>query len=114
MKSPDDFNIIPTPVRLDVNPKYTGKGITICFIDSGFYPHPDLTAVNNRILKMVDITDAKNKTNYFSKPNNNSWHGTMTTVACAGDGYLSNGLYKGIASDANLVLLNIHLLHMQQ
>jgi serine protease AprX len=35
------------------------------------------------------------------------WHGTMTTVACAGDGYLSNGLYKGIASDAELVLLKV-------
>jgi serine protease AprX len=34
-----------------------------------------------------------------------AWHGTMTSVVCAGDGYLSNGLYKGIASDAELVLI---------
>jgi serine protease AprX len=31
----------------------------------------------------------------------------MTSVVCAGDGYLSNGLYKGIASDAELVLLKV-------
>ena len=31
----------------------------------------------------------------------------MTSVVCAGDGYLSNGLYKGIASEAELVLLKV-------
>ena len=31
----------------------------------------------------------------------------MTSVVCAGDGYLSKGLYKGIASDAELVLLKV-------
>ena len=31
----------------------------------------------------------------------------MTSVVCAGDGSLSNGLYKGIASDASLVLLKV-------
>src|SRR5207249_2697262 len=36
-----------------------------------------------------------------------SWHGTMTSVVCAGDGYLSKGLYKGIASDAELILLKV-------
>ena len=40
VKSADDFVILPTALRVDANPKYTGKGITICFIDSGFYLHP--------------------------------------------------------------------------
>jgi len=31
----------------------------------------------------------------------------MTSVVCAGDGYRSNGLYKGIACDAELVLLKV-------
>jgi len=31
----------------------------------------------------------------------------MTTVACAGNGYLSNGLYRGIAREAELVLLAV-------
>jgi serine protease AprX len=31
----------------------------------------------------------------------------MTTVVCAGDGYLSKGLYKGVASDAELVLIKV-------
>ena len=45
----DDFVILPTGLRLDADQRFTGKGVTICFIDSGFYPHPDLTAHKNRI-----------------------------------------------------------------
>ena len=107
VKSADDFVILPTALRVDANPKYTGKGITICFIDSGFYLHPDLVKNTNRIKKIVDITKPRTAAKYFSQPHNESWHGTMTSVVCAGDGSLSNGLYKGIASDASLVLLKV-------
>src|SRR5258706_13240477 len=57
VKSADDFIILPTGLRLDADPRFTGKGITICFIDSGFYLHPDLVAHRNRIKTIVDITD---------------------------------------------------------
>ncbi len=107
VKSADDFIILPTPIRVNTNPKYSGKGVTICFIDSGFYFHPDLVKNKNRIKKVVDITTPKTAVKYFSQPHNESWHGTMTSVVCAGDGYLSNGLYKGIASEASLVLLKV-------
>ncbi|MEO8772573.1 MAG: S8 family serine peptidase [Ferruginibacter sp.] len=105
IKAMDDFIVIPTGLRLNADPRYTGKGITVCFIDSGFYPHPDLVVSKNRIKKILDITEPS------KGPGGNlgeaSWHGTMTSVVCAGDGYLSNGLYKGIASDAELVLLKV-------
>lgn len=107
VKSVDDFIILPTPLRVNAHPKYSGKGITICFIDSGFYLHPDLVKNKNRIKKVVDITAEKTTEKYFTTPHPESWHGTMTSVVCAGDGYLSNGLYKGIASDAELVLLKV-------
>ena len=55
VKSGDDFIILPTPLRVDAHPRFTGKGVTICFIDSGFYPHPDLVAHKNRIKKIIDI-----------------------------------------------------------
>lgn len=103
----DDFVIIPTPLRLDANATFTGKGVTICFIDSGFTLHPDLVKNKNRIKKIVDITHPKRPLSYFKNAHNNSWHGTMTSVVCAGDGFLSKGLYKGIASDAELVLLKV-------
>jgi serine protease AprX len=107
VKSGDDFIILPTPLRLDADARFTGKGVTICFIDSGFYMHPDLTEHSIRIKKVIDITKEKQSKKYFTQPHNESWHGTMTSVVCAGDGYLSNGLYKGIASDAELVLLKV-------
>jgi serine protease AprX len=107
IRSADDFMILPVGLRLDADTRYTGKGVTICFIDSGFYLHPDLIAYKNRIKKIVDITDPKRKTSWFTQPHPESWHGTMTSVVCAGDGFLSNGLYKGVAGDASLVLLKV-------
>lgn len=104
VKSADDFVILPTALRIDAPPRYTGNGITICFIDSGFYPHPDVVATKNRIKLMLDIT---NDTTPEHTKDSSAWHGTMTTVVCAGDGYLSKGLYKGIAHDAELVLLKV-------
>lgn len=107
VKSHDDFIILPTGLRLDADARYTGKGVTICFIDSGFYLHPDLIIYQNRVKKVVDITAPERTESYFTESHMEAWHGTMTSVVCAGDGYLSNGLYKGIASDAELVLLKV-------
>ncbi len=107
VKSVDDFIILPTALRVNAVPKYSGKGVTICFIDSGFYLHPDLVKNTNRIKKVLDITKTRTTPKYFTQPHKESWHGTMTSVVCAGDGYLSNGLYKGIASEASLVLLKV-------
>jgi serine protease AprX len=106
VKTPDDFLVLPTSLRLNAHPKYTGKGVTICFIDSGFYLHPDLIAFKNRIKAVVDVTQKRAKS-YFQKPHKESWHGTMTSVVCAGDGFISKGLYKGIAYEADLVLLKV-------
>ena len=107
VKSADDFIILPSGLRLDTDPRYTGKGITICFIDSGFYLHPDIVSFRNRVKKVMDITKPDREPEFFRLPHNESWHGTMTSVVCAGDGYLSKGLYKGIACDAELVLLKV-------
>jgi serine protease AprX len=107
VKSVDDFIILPTPLRLDADARFTGKGVTICFIDSGFYLHYDLIKHSNRIKTCIDITNIRQSKNYFSTPHDNAWHGMMTSVVCAGDGFMSNGLYKGIACNAELVLLKV-------
>ncbi|MCW5849503.1 MAG: S8 family serine peptidase [Anaerolineae bacterium] len=101
-------HIIPTPTRVHANPNYTGRGVTIAFIDSGFFPHPDLTQPQDRILRYVDVTDAASigETD-FSRPDVTSWHGMMTSVSATGNGHLSGGLYRGIASDANVVLVRV-------
>lgn len=103
----ENFIIPPTPWRLNAEQNLTGKGVTICFIDSGFYLHPDLTKPNNRILKIVDVTSEQRSEKYFEEPHPESWHGTMTSNVCAGSGFLSNNFYRGVASEANVVLIKV-------
>ena len=108
IKTADDFIVIPMGLRINADPRFTGKGVTICFIDSGFYPHADLIATKNRIKKTVDIPSVSSQVSLIGGDlEGAAWHGTMTSVVCAGDGYLGRGLYKGIASDAELVLLKV-------
>jgi len=38
----NDF-VLPTPLRMDADERFTGRGVTIAFLDSGFHAHPDLT-----------------------------------------------------------------------
>lgn len=103
-----DLFVLPTPVRLRANPHYTGRGITIAFLDSGFYPHPDLTQPVNRIAATVDATTtAIVEGADFREPQPVSWHGLMTSAVAAGNGTLSQGRYAGIASEAQVVLVKI-------
>ena len=51
--------ILPTPVRLGAPDRFRGRGVTIAFLDSGFYAHPDLVQPRDRILKYVDITNPR-------------------------------------------------------
>lgn len=102
--APNRFAVIPTPLRLEANSDYTGKGVTVAFLDSGFYPHPDLVAPVNRIVAYHDV--AGERLSLSSSPVESSqWHGTQTTVAAAGNGYLSDGLYRGLAHECELVLV---------
>src|SRR5215210_6674053 len=43
-------HVLPTWLRLGAHEHFTGRGVTIAFLDSGFYPHPDLTTPESRIL----------------------------------------------------------------
>ena len=101
-----ELKIIPTPVRLDASDERRGRGITIAFLDSGFYAHPDLTWPNNRILKYVNLVGRSLRTD-LKAPQVSSWHGMMTSVVAAGNGFLSGGLYRGIASEADVVLVKV-------
>ena len=104
--SREEKKLLTTPVRVHANPNFTGRGVTVAFLDSGFYPHPDLLRPKNRILCYVDAAGRVpvEKRN-FKKPIVTSWHGLMTSAICAGNGFLSNGLYRGIAEKAKLVLV---------
>lgn len=101
------YAVIPTSERLEAEEGLTGRGVTIAFLDSGFYPHPDLTQPENRIVAYADITKPGSTLDLALPPENWAWHGTMTSVAAAGNGWLSDGLYKGLASKARVVLVKV-------
>lgn len=97
--------VLPTPLRMNADERFTGRDVTIAFLDSGFYAHPDLTTPTNRILAYHSII--KNDAARLDTPSPASWHGMMTSVVAAGNGTLSDGFYRGIAPDANVVLVKL-------
>ena len=98
---------LPVPVRMDADERYTGRGVTIAFLDSGFYAHKDLTEPTNRIVAYHNIFETKDGISALETADVASWHGMMTSVVAAGNGHLSDGFYRSIASDAKVVLVKI-------
>jgi serine protease AprX len=112
------FGVLPTRLRLHADPRFSGKGITIALVDAGFYPHPDLVRPRNRICVWADATHDPVSVFHFDpeeSPNwpdwdgarDWQWHGTMTSTVAAGNGFLSHGLYSGLAHAAELVLIQV-------
>src|SRR6266404_1959098 len=99
--------VLPTPVRMEADERFTGLGVTIAFLDSGFYAHDDLTKPRNRIIGYHSIFDGVDDRTSLERPDVASWHGMMTSVVAAGNGHLSEGFYRGIAPNANVVLVKI-------
>ncbi|MEO5886757.1 MAG: S8 family serine peptidase, partial [Anaerolineales bacterium] len=104
--SRNEKQLLTTPVRVHANLNFAGRGVTVAFIDSGFYPHPDLIRPKNRILCYVDATGrVPVEKQSFKQPIVTSWHGLMTSAICAGNGFMSGHLYRGLAEKAKLVLV---------
>lgn len=110
------FGALPTPIRLHSHSRFRGRGVTIALIDSGFAPHPDLIRPYNRIRAWVDAAEEPVNARMFAPDEtpgwpasdqayDSMWHGTMTSVVAAGNGFLSHGLYRGLASEAEVVLI---------
>jgi serine protease AprX len=97
--------ILPTPLRLGALDRFRGRGVTIAFLDSGFSAHPDLVEPEDRIVAYADVTDGRRRRADLDHPDASSWHGTMTSVVACGNGRLSDGLYRGVASEARVALV---------
>lgn len=132
---PLEYGLLGLTQRLPYHPGYTGKGVTIAFLDSGYYPHPDLgeavdpsldvAAIDtdvarvrlalekrpNRIRQYVNLTEGHQGMGVDApslwSDAGNSWHGQMTTVIAAGNGQLSGGLHRGFASQAGLLPIKV-------
>lgn len=126
--------LLSQPERLPDYYTVTGAKVTIAFLDSGFYPHPDLTESSSwlegewhhipqrrwrslleeaglRIQEYADLTDDRQHVG-LDTPSlwdgaGDSWHGLMTTSIAAGNGCLSGGCYRGYAPEASIVALKI-------
>jgi len=103
----DGSRVLSTPLRLDADERFTGKGVTIAFLDSGFYPHVDLTTPNNRIIGYRNMMMDDGDLSTLFQADVASWHGMMTSVVAAGNGSLSNGFYRGIAPESDVVLVKL-------
>ena len=69
-----------------------GRGVTIAFLTSGFYPHPALTAPADRVLHYVNIVargPTRGRTREFRTPNASELARMMTWSSRRANGYLS-------------------------
>lgn len=74
-----------------------GQGVGIAVVDTGIYPHPDLITPENRITGFKDFVNGR------ANPYDDNGHGTHCAGDAAGNGFQSNGKYKGPAPKANLI-----------
>jgi serine protease AprX len=108
---------LPAAAHLHADDRFAGRGITIGVVDAGFHPHPDLVRPLNRIRAWVDASTEDMEARYFEpydvprwpempdSQRGGEWHGLMTSVTAAGNGYLSDGRYRGLAFESDLVLV---------
>lgn len=133
---PAEETVLSQAERLPDYPTFRGQGVTVAFLDSGYYPHPDLSKaptwselppqwahlappewqsqlaeVEMRFSQYVDLTDHQERIGLqqpsFWDGAGDSWHGQMTTTIVAGNGLLSDGRYRGYAAGATLLPIKI-------
>ena len=75
----------------------TGQNIGIGVVDTGVYPHTDLINPTNRIKSFLDLI------NNYNYPYDDNGHGTFISGVIAGNGSLSDGLYKILFGIENLI-----------
>lgn len=133
---PAEETVLSQAERLPDYSTLRGRGVTIALLDSGYYPHPDLSkaptwpgtaprwenltpdawqahlaAIEMRFVHYVDLTDHQERTG-LQQPSlwdgaGDSWHGQMTSTIVAGNGLLSGGRYRGYAADASLLPIKV-------
>jgi len=103
--------ILPIAERLHADTAYAGRGVTIAFLDAGFYAHPDLCRPRDRIRAYHDLFSPGDDRRRLDRGDASSWHGMMTSVVAAGNGELSGGRFRGLAWEADVVLVKVGSAH---
>jgi serine protease AprX len=89
---------------MDADERFTGRGVTMAFLDSGFYAHPDLTEPANRILAYHSIFSTDGDQTSLETNDVASWHGMMTSVVAAE--WRAGKVSIAALPQTNLVLVN--------
>ncbi|MEG1791244.1 MAG: S8 family serine peptidase [Clostridia bacterium] len=76
----------------------TGKGVTLCVLDTGIQPHLDICAPFNRLKDFYDVDNPNERLPY-----DDNGHGTFVTGVAAGNGFASGSTLSGVATKANIV-----------
>jgi serine protease AprX len=133
---PVEETVLSQPERLADYHTVGGRGVTIAFLDSGYYPHPDLAArpdwpaptpawthqtpaqlrrtlegMELRLVEYVDLDEEGEQVGLHLTSlwdgAGYSWHGQMTTTLAAGNGHLSGGHFRGYAPQSQLLPIKI-------
>ena len=76
--------------------KYFGQGQTICFIDTGIYPHFDFLFPKSRIIKFIDLINKQ------AVPYDDNGHGSFVAGIACGSGIVDQN-NTGFAPMANII-----------
>jgi len=105
VKGMDEYTNAAMNVSAAWNAGYNGTGIGVAVIDSGINPnHIDIW---ERVLDHEDFTGASEYNSSGSLVYDTYGHGTHVGGIIAGSGYVSGGLYGGVATNANLIDLRV-------
>jgi serine protease AprX len=131
---PDEEVLLGLPERLADAYTFSGQGVTLSFLDSGFYPHPDLSSLSlpqgvawerlspaqwrtyleaaaPRLADYVDLTNGHRAQGLALASlwdgEGVAWHGEMTTAVAAGNGAMSGGRYRGFAPNARVLAIKV-------
>ena len=93
---------------LSVPDELTGKGVCIAVVDGDFPSHPDITTNEQRTTYKVMVMESEPQPKVLEAepgPWKGGAHGLWAAAAAAGSGAESQGLYRGIAPEADLFLV---------
>lgn len=79
----------------------TGRDVCIAFLDTGICPLADFIYPEKRIIAFHDFV------NGLKEPYDDNGHGTHVCGIASSNGFLSNGKYRGVAPQSNIISLKI-------
>ena len=79
----------------------SGKGVVVCVLDTGLYPHMDFMAPKSRVIKFIDFV--QNRVSLYD----DNGHGTHVAGIIGGNGKASGGKFMGVAPEASFIILKV-------